>query len=127
MQGKVVKSEKLSNPFEPRYVVVDDEGNVLDDAQGFGYTSAEKAHRAWGWKTNKKQRSKDKGIAKWWRKHKEFAAEVGELYLLNAKELVREEVSESDIFKAAEEIAKEKGIEGFNKDVFKVKGQGKCP
>lgn len=37
--------------IETRYRVVDaDTGEVLDDAQGYGYTSAQKAHRGFAYK-----------------------------------------------------------------------------
>ncbi len=38
---------------EPRYIVVDSKtGVVLDDAQGYGYTSQKKAYAAYGYKMN---------------------------------------------------------------------------
>jgi len=116
---QVIKSEKLSSPWEPRFIIVDDNGNVLDDAQGWGYTSAEKAHRAWGWKTNKKARKKDKSCAKWWKKHKEFSEKVSDLYLCNSKELCSGEFDEGDVFKVASEIAKGMGIEDFDRYKFR--------
>lgn len=116
---QVIKSDKLSSPWEARFIIVDESGNVLDDAQGYGYTSAEKAHRAWGWKTNKKARRKDKGIAKWWRRHKEFKDRVNDLFLINAKEICRGEVTDGDLYEAVKEIAEEMGIDGFGKEVFK--------
>ena len=116
---QVIKSEKLSSSWDPRFIIVDDNGNVLDDAQGWGYTSAEKAHRAWGWKTNKKARKKDKSCSKWWKKHKEFAEKVKDLYLCNAKELCSGDFNEGDVFKAASEIAKDIGIEDFDREKFR--------
>lgn len=45
---KVVESKTLSGPYERRFVVVDEEkGNVLDDAQGYGCKSKQKAMAAW--------------------------------------------------------------------------------
>ena len=36
---------------ETRFVIMDLEtGEILDDAQGYGYKTAVKAHRAYGWK-----------------------------------------------------------------------------
>lgn len=41
-----VKSAELSNESQIRYIVIDsDGGKVLDDASGFGFTSAENAMR----------------------------------------------------------------------------------
>lgn len=42
---KAIKSEVLSSRRSERYVIVDTEtGEILDDAQGFGYKSAPKAY-----------------------------------------------------------------------------------
>lgn len=44
---KVVESKTLSSRYDKRFVVVDEEtGNVLDDAQGYGYKSKQKAMAA---------------------------------------------------------------------------------
>lgn len=55
---RVVKSESLSKPYEWKFVVVDvDTGEVLDNAQGYGYKTKQKAMAAWNYKT--RDRSKD--------------------------------------------------------------------
>ena len=47
----VVKSEKLSDKYGDRFIVVDEEtGEILDDAQGYGYRSPQKAYAALAWK-----------------------------------------------------------------------------
>lgn len=49
----VVESPTLSRMFDPRFVIVDaSTGAVLDDAQGYGYKTVEKAHKAWGYKNS---------------------------------------------------------------------------
>ncbi|QNJ89942.1 hypothetical protein HZU40_00320 (plasmid) [Mycolicibacterium fluoranthenivorans] len=49
---KVVVSAALSDRFEKRYVVVDEAtGDVVDDAQGYGYKTAQNAHRAHAYKS----------------------------------------------------------------------------
>ena len=49
----VVKSESLSDKFGDRFIVVDEEtGEILDDAQGYGYRSAKGAYAALAWKAN---------------------------------------------------------------------------
>lgn len=59
---RIVHSEELSSRYESRFVVVDAQtGDLLDDAQGYGYRSNEKAHAAWRYKTRspaKKERDK---------------------------------------------------------------------
>ena len=53
----VIESEKLSNEYDRRYVVIDkDTGEILDDAQGYGYKSAQKAHAAYAYKTRDKSK-----------------------------------------------------------------------
>lgn len=60
----VIKSEELSDVYEPRYVVVDTEtGEIVDNAQGYGYRTREKAFKAWGYKQNlKKNQARDKQL-----------------------------------------------------------------
>jgi hypothetical protein len=49
---KVVVSASLSSDYDKRYVVVDEaSGEVLDDAQGYGYKSAQNAHQAYSYKS----------------------------------------------------------------------------
>jgi len=44
---------------ETRYVIVDDEtGEVLDDAQGYGYKSVQNAYRGWSYKSKSKKQQK---------------------------------------------------------------------
>ena len=74
----VIESEKLSNEYDRRYVVIDkDTGEILDDAQGYGYKSAQKAHAAYAYKTRDKSKdaeelAKKKHILKWLKEHKDF-------------------------------------------------------
>lgn len=56
----VVKDEKLSTYGDERFIVVDNEtGEVLDDAQGYGYKTIKKAYRGFGYK-NRTDEEKDK-------------------------------------------------------------------
>ena len=44
---RVVESKTLSSRYDRRFVIVDEETeNVLDDAQGYGYKSKQKAMAA---------------------------------------------------------------------------------
>lgn len=75
---KVIKSDSLSSRFDERFVVVDaDTGKVLDNAQGYGYKSAQKAHAAWAYKNRDKskdreKKEKEKAIKAWMKSHKSF-------------------------------------------------------
>lgn len=69
---------------ETRYVIVDsDTGEVLDDAQGYGYKSAQKAHAAWSYKQKpKKQRiaeaNQKKRIKKWFEKNPDIEDSIAQ-------------------------------------------------
>lgn len=75
---KVIRSETLSSGYESRYIIIAaDTGAVLDDAQGYGYRSPQKAHAAWAYKTQDKKKRKEKdrkeaAIRRWMKEHKEF-------------------------------------------------------
>lgn len=54
---KAVYSDTLSKRFDQRFVIVQlDTGEILDDAQGYGYKSKPKAYKAYAYKC--KQRKK---------------------------------------------------------------------
>lgn len=79
---KAVLSEELSKYDDKRYVIVDIEsGTVLDNAQGHGYKSPQKAYACYAYK--KRDRSKDKEkqekenkIKKWLRENREFTSQL---------------------------------------------------
>lgn len=74
----VIKDPKLSTQYKPRFVVVEKEtGKVLDDAQGYGYKTVQKAYAAWNYKNRDKSKDKEKAkkrsaILKWMKEHKSF-------------------------------------------------------
>lgn len=74
MEIQVVKSKELSDWFDNRYVIINKETQeVVDDAQGYGYKSKEKALASWAYKNrNKKIIQKETAIKKWIKKHTEF-------------------------------------------------------
>ena len=54
---EVIESEKLSISGDKRYVVVDQEsGEILDDAQGYGYKSKPNAYKAFAYKNRDKSK-----------------------------------------------------------------------
>lgn len=75
---KVIPSDTLGDRWEKRFVVVDAEtGKILDDAQGYGYKSAQKAHVAYSYKTRDKSKDREKKarvnkIKAWMKQHKDF-------------------------------------------------------
>ena len=77
------KDEPWNN--EPSYdvsetrfrIVSTDTGEVLDDAQGYGYKTAQKAYSAYAYKTRDKSKDKEKIVKKkhiqqWMKEHKSF-------------------------------------------------------
>ena len=74
MEGKKLKSEKVIINNNPRFIIVDSEtGEVLDDAQGYGYKTIEGAFKAYKFKrlTNDERKERENKIAlvKKWIKH----------------------------------------------------------
>lgn len=73
---KVVESKTLSGPYDRRFVVVAEKtGNVLDDAQGYGYKSKQKAMTTWSYKNRDKskdaeKRKKQRMIKAWLKNHR---------------------------------------------------------
>ena len=71
---KAMKSEGYKNP----YIIVDTEtGEVLDDAQGYGYKTIKKAYAAYFWKNRTPEQKKQyeqltKNIKAWLKHHKSF-------------------------------------------------------
>ena len=78
VEYEVVRSEKLSEPFDDRYVVISKAtGEILDDAQGYGYRTARKAHAGFAYKNRDKSKDEEKArrhfhILKWMKHHKNF-------------------------------------------------------
>ena len=74
----VIRSTVLSKDFDDRFVIIDkDTGELLDDAQGYGYKTAQKAHAAWSYKTRDKSKDAEKAartrhIRKWMKENPGF-------------------------------------------------------
>lgn len=77
---EIIKSEELSSMYNERYIVINPEtGEVLDDAQGYGYKSRQKAHAGFGYKAthSKSQTKKEKARARaWWANHKSLSRDI---------------------------------------------------
>lgn len=71
-------SRELSSGRDKRYVVIDkNTQEVLDDAQGYGYRSPQKAYAAYAYKHRDKAKDKEKAaktkkIRSWMKEHKDF-------------------------------------------------------
>lgn len=52
----VAKSAELSKRYEACYVIVNEKtGEILDDANGYGYKSIQAAHKGWTYKSKPKE------------------------------------------------------------------------
>jgi len=75
---KAIVASWLSKPYDTRYVIVNQKtGEILDDAQGYGYRTMQKAYAGYGYKTRDKSKDKEKAakrkhIQKWMKDHKSF-------------------------------------------------------
>lgn len=98
-----LKERKVSN--QTRFDIYDMNDNVIDDAQGYGYKTAQSAHKA-AWYRLKGGNKKVATAQKFWFKNKEFSTQISNFLLDNFKE----EISNNDII----EFAKECGIDNFN-------------
>jgi len=77
--------------YEIRYKIVSiDTGEVLDDAQGYGYKTAQKAYSAYAYKTrdrskDKEKKAKKKKIETWMKENKSFVDMMDEYAIQIAK------------------------------------------
>ena len=74
MEGKKLKAEKVIIKNNPRFIIVDSEtGEVLDDAQGYGYKTIKGAFKAYKFKRLTKEERKERenkiALVKKWMKH----------------------------------------------------------
>ena len=96
-----VVSASLSGNCGRRYVVVDEaSGEVLDDAQGYGYRSAQNAHRAYAYKAMppKKKRQRDavkRRVARWCAEHEDVMQHVEQAMFYGMKDGAN--ITEADV------------------------------
>ena len=86
IDGVIIKEYRSeSNPYEKRYCVVDaNTGEILDDAQGYGYRTQQKAYAAYGWKTrdqskDKERQARKQHIKNWMKQNKAFMKLLDEI------------------------------------------------
>lgn len=87
---KKVKAKKVSNLDHPWIIVDEDTGEILDDAQGYGYRTAQKAHAAYAYRhrtPSQKKRSKNnkKKAKEWWTRHSKEAKTLNQFAFEIAK------------------------------------------
>lgn len=101
--------------FEMRYCIVStDTGEVLDDAQGYGYKTAQKACSAYAYKTRDKSKDKEraakkKHIEQWMKDNKSFVRLMDDY----AFQIAKGTMAPNDKFDAKfiKDLLKEQGLE----------------
>lgn len=110
---KVIPSESDKG----RFVIADDSGKVVDDAQGWGYTSFGNATRAMWYKFQGGKKKRKKRF-NWWNRHRDLAEHITEIYRSCFKEIGNGEITDTDIFNDAKKFAVENGIGEFDRQKF---------
>lgn len=90
---------------QTRFDICDADVNVIDDAQGYGYKTAQSAHKAAAYKFKRGKEKADSAKA-FWHQHSEFAKTLSDMLLNNFKK----PPSDAEIVAFAAEC----GISGFN-------------
>lgn len=101
--------------YETRYCVVSAEtSEILDDAQGYGYKTIQKAHAAYRYKTRDRskdaeKRAKERKIRKWLKEHSDFSSAMDRI----AFEIAKGSWGPDDKFdaKLVRQMLKESGLE----------------
>lgn len=108
---KVIKSEELSSAFDNRFIIINiHTGEILDDAQGYGYKTIKKAFAAFYYKKNnkksdaKKKKALKRTIERWLDKNEDFKDDI-EYWLIQiiakgCTDVVLNEGTVSDLLKA---------------------------
>lgn len=95
---------------ERRFQIVnEDTGEVVDNAQGYGFKTAQKAYRFLAWKFGKKQKDKDwekKMVQAYIKQNPGLEEELVELTLRGIKE--GQQITEEDIVELLEDLGVEK-------------------
>ncbi|MBI9014500.1 MAG: hypothetical protein JEZ08_19845 [Clostridiales bacterium] len=102
-----MKVVEVIKNYEKRYVCIDEEtGEILDDAQGYGYKNKQKAYSAYNYKYGNGKKKQNE-YQEFWKEHKDVAKFINRFYEMWFKEIYRGEVSDEDLI---EEIEKEFNI-----------------
>ena len=79
--AKAVRSPSLSTNYEDRWILVDKStGEIVDDAQGYGFTTEKKAYACYAY-----YYYKDKEVLEWADCHTVIVDKVRKLPVINAK------------------------------------------
>ena len=96
-------------PPETRWIIVDGNDKLLDDAGGYGYKTKQNAMKA-GWYKFQGGKNKIDDIKSWWKKNKVFSQRLNRFQEDNFKEIAYDQINFEE---EAIKIAKEMNIDGF--------------
>jgi len=96
-------------PPETRWIIVDGNDKLLDDAGGYGYKTKQNAMKA-GWYKFQGGKNKIDDIKSWWKKNKVFSQRLNGFQEDNFKEIAYDQINFEE---EAIKIAKEMNIDGF--------------
>ena len=100
-----------------RFVIVDKRtGEVVDDAQGWGYKDKTKAFKAAWYKFGKGKAKVDDARA-WWTVHPDFQDDVEEMLFIKRKE--GKSTKYADVADIIYNAAQAKGLTDYKKEFFK--------
>lgn len=89
-----------------RFVIVDDNSTIIDDANGYGYKSREKAAKAmwYNFKGGKEKiEARNKKMSDYFKEHKGLKNFICDILMDNFKEIARGEVTNKDILESINE------------------------
>lgn len=96
-------------PPETRWIIVDANNKLLDDAGGYGYKTKQNAIKV-GWYKFRGGRNKIDDIKSWWEKNKAFARRLNGFQEDNFKEIAYDQINFEE---ESVKIAKEMDVDGF--------------
>jgi hypothetical protein len=113
---KIIPIKKIDNSVyggyeEARFAIADDDGKVIDDAGGYGYKTAQKAHKAMWYKFEggkQKKEAEANERKRFFKEHKGLDKYIDEILEYNIKEIARGELTDQDIL---DDIKKEFGVD----------------
>jgi hypothetical protein len=94
--SKKIEVDDYHSYLEERFIVIDDVGIIIDDAQGYGYKSANAAHKAMWYKFKggkKKIEEEKKELRKFEKNNKEFMKAFDDFLFLEVG-VTKEELKE---------------------------------
>lgn len=104
---KIVRFRK-KDLHEKRFAIAEDDGKIVDDAQGYGYKTKEKAVKAMWWKFKGGQAKSNEKV-EWWRGHVDILEGIRDFIETYAKEIMIGDMTDDEIDGYCLSIAEKRG------------------